>query len=79
MAHLFEDETVVRWWLPNDEGFSPVLQSMRAFADERNHRPAPSAAAASSDSQDMMEVFDALVDLRLQDPIETSAGEGGLL
>ena len=36
MSELFRDESCVRWWLPNDEGFSPVLQSIRAFADERN-------------------------------------------
>lgn len=26
----------MRWWLPDDEGFSPILESVRAFADERN-------------------------------------------
>jgi hypothetical protein len=36
MAQLFEDESCVRWWLPNDEGFSPLLQNIRAIADERN-------------------------------------------
>ena len=36
MAELFEDQTCVRWWLPNDEGFSPLLQNIRAMADERN-------------------------------------------
>jgi len=36
MAALFEDPSCVRWWLPNDEGYSPILQSIRAFADERN-------------------------------------------
>jgi hypothetical protein len=36
MAELFEDESCIRWWLPNDEGFSPLLQNIRAIADERN-------------------------------------------
>ena len=36
MAELFDDESCVRWWLPNDEGFSPLLQGIRAIADERN-------------------------------------------
>jgi hypothetical protein len=36
MAKLFADESVIRWWLPNDEGFSPLLQNIRAIADERN-------------------------------------------
>ncbi|EJT77731.1 hypothetical protein GGTG_02836 [Gaeumannomyces tritici R3-111a-1] len=41
MAELFNDEACVRWWLPNDEGFSPVLQAIRAFADERNATSVP--------------------------------------
>jgi hypothetical protein len=36
MAELFNDESCLRWWLPNDEGFSPLLQNIRAIADERN-------------------------------------------
>lgn len=36
MAELFKDESCLRWWLPNDEGFSPLLQNIRAIADERN-------------------------------------------
>ncbi|CAK7199985.1 hypothetical protein SEUCBS139899_002673 [Sporothrix eucalyptigena] len=36
MAELFNDPSCVQWWLPNNEGFSPILQSVRAFADERN-------------------------------------------
>lgn len=36
MAELFDDDSCLRWWLPNDEGFSPLLQSVRAIADERN-------------------------------------------
>ncbi|KAL2261964.1 hypothetical protein VTK26DRAFT_2886 [Humicola hyalothermophila] len=36
MAELFDDQSVSRWWLPNDEGFTPLLQSIRAIADERN-------------------------------------------
>lgn len=65
MAHLFEDETAIRWWLPNDQGFSPILQSVRAFADERSNSP---ASMQDSQAQDMRKTFDALVDLRLQDP-----------
>lgn len=36
LANLFRDPTCLRWWLPNDEGFTPTLQAMRTFADERN-------------------------------------------
>ena len=36
MASYFRDPSCVRWWLPNDEGFTPILQSLREFADQRN-------------------------------------------
>ncbi|KAH6607479.1 hypothetical protein Trco_003792 [Trichoderma cornu-damae] len=38
MAEIFGDPSCVHWWLPNDEGFTPILQSIRSFADERNAR-----------------------------------------
>lgn len=72
MAQLFDDETVIRWWFPNDQGFSPVLQCVRAFADERNR----STISAHTDQvRDMTDLFDAVVDLRLQDPILEGSGE----
>ncbi|KAI2469381.1 hypothetical protein F4781DRAFT_431428 [Annulohypoxylon bovei var. microspora] len=39
MAEIFRDPSCVQWWLPNDEGLSPVLRNIRAFADERNANP----------------------------------------
>ncbi|XXG98567.1 Structural maintenance of chromosomes protein 2 [Hypoxylon texense] len=39
MAEIFRDPSCIQWWLPNDEGLSPVLRSIRAFADERNANP----------------------------------------
>ena len=50
MAQLFRDESCVRWWLPNDEGFTPMLQSIRAFADERN------ATAVSTQSENLRQI-----------------------
>ncbi|OAQ97962.1 hypothetical protein LLEC1_00518 [Akanthomyces lecanii] len=40
MARLFHDGAATRWWLPDDEGFSPMLQSIRNFADERHNAAA---------------------------------------
>ncbi len=40
LAKLFHDEDARRWWLPDDEGFSPVLQSIRNFAEERHNAAA---------------------------------------
>lgn len=36
MADISHDPTCLRWWLPNDDGFTPLLQEIRVFADERN-------------------------------------------
>lgn len=66
MALLFEDESVLRWWLPNNEGFTPVLQSVRAFADERSNTSGQ-GGGQNSHSGNMKEVFDAFVDLQLLD------------
>ncbi|KAM3531333.1 hypothetical protein NHJ13051_000901 [Beauveria bassiana] len=37
IAQLFRDDKAMRWWLPDDEGFSPIVQSIRNFADERHN------------------------------------------
>jgi phosphodiesterase/alkaline phosphatase D-like protein len=50
MAELFQDPSCVRWWLANDEGFSPVLQNIRAFADDRN------AVAVTAQTENLREV-----------------------
>jgi hypothetical protein len=71
MAELFEDETVVRWWLPDDHGFSPMLQSVRAFADERNEA---ATSARTEGLQDMKSVFAAL---HLGGDTSPVAGAGG--
>ncbi|KAF3767367.1 hypothetical protein M406DRAFT_252114 [Cryphonectria parasitica EP155] len=73
MTQLFEDETIMRWWLPNDRGFTPILQSVRAFADERNRSD---ASRQREHRTAMEEVFDAVVDLRLHDTtVDRSRGE----
>ena len=35
MAEMWRDPDVNRWWLPNDEGFSPLLREIRVFIQER--------------------------------------------
>ncbi|KOS18260.1 hypothetical protein ESCO_003005 [Escovopsis weberi] len=45
MAEAFHDPSCTDWWLPNGEGFTPVLQYLRSFADERNARPATAQQA----------------------------------
>lgn len=48
---------VTRWWLPNDEGYLPVLQAIREFGDYRARIPADSVA---TDLRDMKGLFNAL-------------------
>ncbi|KAJ6444519.1 C6 finger domain-containingprotein [Purpureocillium lavendulum] len=50
MAHVFRDPSCARWWLPNDAGLTPILQSIRAFADDRN------AAAVNAQQENIREV-----------------------
>lgn len=59
MAQLFRDPSCERWWLPNDEGFTPILQSVRAFADERN------AAAVTAQQESLREVQHIFAKLQL--------------
>jgi hypothetical protein len=61
MAELLGDPSCVRWWLPNDEGFTPVLQSTRNFADERN------AVAVSAQMENLREVKHIFTKLQLND------------
>jgi phosphodiesterase/alkaline phosphatase D-like protein len=50
MAELFGDQSCVRWWLPNDEGFTEILKNVRIFADERN------ATAVTAQSENLREI-----------------------
>lgn len=38
-AEIFQDQTCIHWWLPNDEGLTPIVRAVRAFADERSGNP----------------------------------------
>lgn len=73
LAELFQDETVVRWWLPEDHGFTPILQSVRAFADERN------AAATSARTEGLQEMKNVFAALHLGGDTSPIAGAGGSL
>ncbi|KKA29618.1 hypothetical protein TD95_000685 [Thielaviopsis punctulata] len=36
MTKFFDDPTTLRWWLPDDGGYTPILDKVRSFTDERN-------------------------------------------
>ena len=67
MGELFHDPSCSRWWLPNEEGFSPILQSIRTFADERN------AAAMTVQAENLREVHHIFSKMEI-----TDSAEGGL-
>ncbi|POR37548.1 Uncharacterized protein TPAR_02253 [Tolypocladium paradoxum] len=50
MAEVFRDPSCAHWWLPNDEGLTPILQSIRTFADERN------VAAVNAQQENIREI-----------------------
>ncbi|KAK2591640.1 hypothetical protein QQS21_010654 [Conoideocrella luteorostrata] len=50
MAQLFRDPSCAHWWLPNNEGLTPILQAIRMFADERN------TAAVNAQHENIREV-----------------------
>ena len=35
MAEMWALPEINNWWLPNDEGFSPLLREIRAFSEQR--------------------------------------------
>ncbi|EPE03272.1 zinc c6 finger domain protein [Ophiostoma piceae UAMH 11346] len=77
MAELFNDPACTQWWLPNNEGFSPILQSVRAFADERN------ATAVSAQNENLREIRHIFGKLQIgegskdKDKDNDAASEGG--
>lgn len=48
---------VSRWWLPNDEGFPPIIQAIREFIEFRARAPKDTV---SEDLRDMKGLFTAL-------------------
>ncbi|KAF7546511.1 hypothetical protein G7Z17_g8396 [Cylindrodendrum hubeiense] len=72
MAEMFRDPSCSQWWLPNGERFSPVLQSIRSFADERN------AAAVTAQQENLREVRHIFAKLSMneQDSGSSTMGEG---
>lgn len=57
MADLFRDRSCMHWWLPNDEGFSPIIRSIRRFVEERT---SPATDLPGEDLRDMKQIFASL-------------------
>lgn len=68
MAELFDDESCLRWWLPDDEGFTPLLQNIRAIADERN------AMAVSTQREGLQQMRSVFSRMQIGDELAESDG-----
>ncbi|KAL6913514.1 hypothetical protein FSHL1_011189 [Fusarium sambucinum] len=70
MAEMFREPSCVQWWLPNGEGFSPVLREIRNFADERN------AAAVTAQQESLREVRHIFAKMTLMDDANAPSSSG---
>ncbi|KAL2175678.1 uncharacterized protein P884DRAFT_205552 [Thermothelomyces heterothallicus CBS 202.75] len=70
MAELFNDESCIRWWLPNDEGFTPLLQNIRAIADERN------AMALSTQRESLQQIQQNFARMQVGEEQHTKGDDG---
>lgn len=64
MAHVFRDPSCARWWLPDGAGLTPILESIRAFADDRN------AAAVNAQQENIREAANLLADDEAEAQVE---------
>lgn len=48
---------VTRWWLPDDEGYAPILRAIREFVE---YRTMPARDRASEELRDMSGIFESL-------------------
>jgi hypothetical protein len=47
----------MHWWLPNDEGYTPIIRSIRSFVEERT---SPAIDLPGEDLRDMKQIFSSL-------------------
>jgi hypothetical protein len=71
MADLFRDRSCMHWWLPNEEGYPPIIRSIRKFVEERTSH---ATDLPGEDLRDMKAIF---ASLNLDDQVSSSPpGEG---
>jgi hypothetical protein len=47
----------MHWWLPHDEGYPPIIRTIRKFVEERT---SPAIDLPGEDLRDMKQIFSAL-------------------
>lgn len=57
MSDLFRDRSCMHWWLPNDEGYPPIIRTIRKFVEERT---SPAVDLPGEDLRDMKAIFASL-------------------
>lgn len=70
---------VTHWWLPNDEGYPPVLRALRDFIDFRAMSAAREPDAKDADVRDMAGIFKTMtIERDMPDHVtELMQGDGG--
>ncbi|KAI0171887.1 hypothetical protein GGR52DRAFT_573038 [Hypoxylon sp. FL1284] len=74
MAEIFRDPSCIEWWLPRGEGLTPILRSIRSFADERAANP------VSQQTESLREISAIFAKMRLNhddEPLESPGGSTG--
>lgn len=54
MAEIWNIPELPHWWLPNDEGYPPIIRSIRTFVEERTLKP---SNQANEDVRNMRGIF----------------------
>jgi hypothetical protein len=57
MAALFQDQSCMQWWLPNDELYPPIIRSIRRFVEERTSE---ARDQHSEDLRDIKAIFSSM-------------------
>ncbi|KAL8707891.1 MAG: hypothetical protein Q9220_007175 [cf. Caloplaca sp. 1 TL-2023] len=59
MADTWGIPEIRQWWLPNDEGYPPIVRSIRSFIEERTSKP---SSAGDQDEQESIREMKGLFD-----------------
>ena len=54
MAELWQIPSIQHWWLDNDEGYPPIIRSIRSFIEQRTTAPRDHSG---EDVRDMKAIF----------------------
>ncbi|KAL8965780.1 MAG: hypothetical protein Q9197_006332, partial [Variospora fuerteventurae] len=72
MAALWGTPEILHWWLPNDEGYPPIVRSIHSFSEDRTPKP---GSQPTEDLRSMKGLFDKL---DIQDWKATRRRQSGL-